>query len=359
MWPALLQRYVKRALLAVVVVAVMVVLHVAHEQASEYSDLAVRVETRRDVSSTSMETLGGMKVRLYTESASRPQSTFGTDMLYRSDQPDVEAKAHTLGTEQSALPKPDHQLGVLENSRDTESHVSIQKDGEGKLRTALNLRTDSAMDNWVSSRLGIKLDDMVKDSHSKRITDVLGKDKSWISHRQTFAPVPNNSDRVSPSMVKTKRSRLGGNRRILKSPGMYMKPKKQAGKKGLYAPGKLTLDQNDWKHQPIQRENMSQWREYAKRHPRLKYNPKFQGIRELFCDGISTVECSNKSGRVLSSFERSGNNIMFTLRTTLLYHQKRLPQLLQTWISVINSSNVFIVTDGHDQELEDLARKRG
>ena len=54
--------------------------------------------------------------------------------------------------------------------------------------------------------------------------------------------------------------------------------------------------------------------------------------------------------RQLSSFEAAGNNIMFTLRTTKPFHDKRLPLLFETWMKKANHSNIFIVTDGEDKK---------
>ena len=58
----------------------------------------------------------------------------------------------------------------------------------------------------------------------------------------------------------------------------------------------------------------------------------------------------NRHERPLSAFEAAGNNIMFTLRTTKSYHDKRLPLLFETWMRKANHSNIFIVTDGEDKK---------
>jgi len=44
----------------------------------------------------------------------------------------------------------------------------------------------------------------------------------------------------------------------------------------------------------------------------------------------------------------SGDNILFTVRTTMSYHSERLPVLFDTWLSVANTSNIIIVSDGED-----------
>ena len=54
--------------------------------------------------------------------------------------------------------------------------------------------------------------------------------------------------------------------------------------------------------------------------------------------------------RTLTPFEKAGNNIMFTLRTTRPFHDKRLPLLFDTWMRKANHSNIFIVTDGEDEK---------
>ena len=71
------------------------------------------------------------------------------------------------------------------------------------------------------------------------------------------------------------------------------------------------------------------------------------------------VENSNATPRTLTPFEQAGNNIMITIKTTLAYHRTRVQLLLDPWISVVNASNVFLVTDGEDMEYEAKARNFG
>lgn len=52
--------------------------------------------------------------------------------------------------------------------------------------------------------------------------------------------------------------------------------------------------------------------------------------------------------RQLSPHEAAGNNILLTLRTIKKYHHKRLPLLFSTWLSKVNKSNVFLMTDQRD-----------
>ena len=72
-----------------------------------------------------------------------------------------------------------------------------------------------------------------------------------------------------------------------------------------------------------------------------------------------SAENSGRTPRTLTPFEQAGNNIMITIKTTQSYHTKRVQVLLDTWISVVNASNVFLVTDGDDEEYETKARNIG
>ena len=71
------------------------------------------------------------------------------------------------------------------------------------------------------------------------------------------------------------------------------------------------------------------------------------------------IENSNLPARILSHTERAGDNIMITIRTTKKFHQKRLPILYDTWLTVVNGSNVFLVTDGEDDEYREKSKKLG
>ena len=75
-----------------------------------------------------------------------------------------------------------------------------------------------------------------------------------------------------------------------------------------------------------------------------------------FCGGI---ENSNLPVRILSDIEKAGNNIMTTIRTTKKFHQKRLPILYDTWLTVVNGSNVFLVTDEEDDEYQKKSKILG
>ena len=60
------------------------------------------------------------------------------------------------------------------------------------------------------------------------------------------------------------------------------------------------------------------------------------------------VEHDYLKSRKLTPYEAAGNDIMLTLRTTQAQHQKRLPLLMDTWLTKVNRSNVFLMTDGKD-----------
>ena len=82
--------------------------------------------------------------------------------------------------------------------------------------------------------------------------------------------------------------------------------------------------------------------------------------KDYFCCGPEEIiENSNLPVRVLSNNEKAGNNIMITIRTTKKFHQKRLPILYDTWLTVVNGSNVFLVTDGEDDEYREKSKKLG
>ena len=92
----------------------------------------------------------------------------------------------------------------------------------------------------------------------------------------------------------------------------------------------------------------------------LKYSDKLNFFEE-FCKEVTEplVECGERQVRELTEEEKSGQNIMFTLRTTLDYHDKRLPVLFETWLSTVDPRTVFLVTDGEDTELDDNTENIG
>ena len=71
------------------------------------------------------------------------------------------------------------------------------------------------------------------------------------------------------------------------------------------------------------------------------------------------AETIDRAPRNLTRFEQAGNNIMITIKTTKSYHRKRIQVLMDTWISAINASNVFLVTDDFDIEYEKKVKSMG
>ena len=66
---------------------------------------------------------------------------------------------------------------------------------------------------------------------------------------------------------------------------------------------------------------------------------------------LPLVECLKSKPRQLSALEASGGDIMLTIRTTVKYHEARLSVLFDTWFGEVDPGNVFIVTDGEDEDL--------
>ena len=71
------------------------------------------------------------------------------------------------------------------------------------------------------------------------------------------------------------------------------------------------------------------------------------------------VENDTRPYRTLTKFEKEGGNIMFTLRTTLSYHEGRLPLMFDTWMSETDCSRIFLVTDGYDWVTQAKVRLKG
>ncbi len=63
--------------------------------------------------------------------------------------------------------------------------------------------------------------------------------------------------------------------------------------------------------------------------------------------------------RPLSPFEEDGGNVLLTIRTTVSLHKKRLPLLMETWLTQVNCSRIYLVTDGGDPEIETEAQALG
>ncbi len=74
---------------------------------------------------------------------------------------------------------------------------------------------------------------------------------------------------------------------------------------------------------------------------------------------LITIEKDPRPFRALSPSEQAGDNIVFTLRSTLKFHQKRLPLLMDTWMSKVNCSRIYLVTDGPDPKTEAQVKSIG
>lgn len=71
------------------------------------------------------------------------------------------------------------------------------------------------------------------------------------------------------------------------------------------------------------------------------------------------IENIHRSVRPQTDSEAAGNNIMITIRTTRKFHQKRLPYMYDTWLTTVNGSNVFLVTDAEDEEYQEKSKQLG
>ena len=71
------------------------------------------------------------------------------------------------------------------------------------------------------------------------------------------------------------------------------------------------------------------------------------------------AECYVDESSEPTDFQKTGNHILFTVRTTASLHSQRLPLLFQTWLSAVNRSNVVLVTDGQDRVLQFRAQEAG
>lgn len=65
------------------------------------------------------------------------------------------------------------------------------------------------------------------------------------------------------------------------------------------------------------------------------------------------LECSQCVSRPLTPAEFSGEDILFTVRTTVKYHAARLPEILETWLGGVDPASVYVVSDGKDEDLEE------
>ena len=68
---------------------------------------------------------------------------------------------------------------------------------------------------------------------------------------------------------------------------------------------------------------------------------------------------SFRTHRSLTLLEEEGGDILLTLRTTGKYHNKRLSLLFETWMTKINLSHLFIVTDRWDEYWMKFVKEKG
>ena len=94
------------------------------------------------------------------------------------------------------------------------------------------------------------------------------------------------------------------------------------------------------------------WLDYLHRQRDLDF--KKQLIPEVLVEKDASLVRRN-----LTPFQAAGNNVMLTLRTTKAAHNKRLPLLFSTWLTKINRSNVFLMTDGRDAVWQNKVWKKG
>ena len=64
------------------------------------------------------------------------------------------------------------------------------------------------------------------------------------------------------------------------------------------------------------------------------------------------MECSSVPSRPLTPSEAAGGDILFSVKTTLKYHDTRPREILDTWLQDVDPHNVFFVTDTQDKNLQ-------
>jgi hypothetical protein len=86
-----------------------------------------------------------------------------------------------------------------------------------------------------------------------------------------------------------------------------------------------------------------------------KYVPYWEHKKEPLIEDMMNMTTT----RPLNDNELAGNNILIAIKTTRKYHSKRLPPILDTWLTTANGSNIFIITDGSDPKYQDICQKLG
>lgn len=97
---------------------------------------------------------------------------------------------------------------------------------------------------------------------------------------------------------------------------------------------------------------LDHWRDLNYRLDALEYPTDTDP--EVLVENDTSLE-----SRRLTPMEAAGNDIMITLRTVKRYHDKRLPLLFRTWLSKVNHSNVFLMTDDRDKVWQKKVWKTG
>ena len=71
------------------------------------------------------------------------------------------------------------------------------------------------------------------------------------------------------------------------------------------------------------------------------------------------VECSSIPSRPLTQLEAKGGDILFSIKTTKKYHNKRPKEIIETWLRDVDPSTVFFVTDTADKNLQKRLKSVG
>jgi hypothetical protein len=87
----------------------------------------------------------------------------------------------------------------------------------------------------------------------------------------------------------------------------------------------------------------------------LHFDPYWDRLNETLVEDMANMTTT----RPLNDNELAGNNILIAIKTTRKYHSKRLPPILDTWLTTANGSNIFIITDGSDPKYQDICQKLG
>ena len=96
---------------------------------------------------------------------------------------------------------------------------------------------------------------------------------------------------------------------------------------------------------------------HSQGEPSIQFGPYEGKYFEDLCNATDEdewlVECSSVPSRPLTPTEAAGGDILFSVRTTLKYHDTRPREILDTWLQDVDPHNVFFVTDARDRRLED------